>query len=427
MDDGRAYAEELIRRLSERHPPRRAGSEAELEAQQIVAGRFASLGLSTRFEPFEFNDDLYAVLALHFGTGLLGTAVAGRYPRTGSALHGLAALSYWLDSTKRAELLRRVFPYRRSQNLLAVLPARGRPRLRIVHLAHIDAALTGLLFAPQFLQRFSHKGTEAPYPSRSLAVATHAEMAGAVSSALRAAAGAGAGGWTRFARALELVLGVPAALAFLLNAEVSLRGETVPGAADDLSGVAASLLLAHRFAAERHPEVELVYVVTGAEEAGTGGARRLLAAHRHEWDPSTTVVVGLDGMTNGELFWTAEGEMAPKPVAGWLEDCLSHVARSDERFGQVRRYRIPVGSTDAAPFLYAGYDATTLTCVELSRGAPLGYHHPSDTADNLDLDQLMRSVDFAEAAVRRICEVRLRGPRDAHDGSGDARRQEVRH
>lgn len=404
--DEAAYADWLIRRLSDAHPPRRAGTPAERAAQELVADRFTALGLGTRFEDFRFSDDLYAVLALHFGLGVAATALARRRPGVGAALHALVAGSYWLDSTKRAEVLRRLLPYRPSQNLVATLPALGERQLRIVHLAHIDAALTGLLFDPRFVATFAHKGTTAPYPARSLAVATHAEAAAAVLAGFRALTGAR---HPRL-RAAEVAVGIPALVSFLLNADVSRRAHTVPGAADDLSGVAASLALARRFAADRPQGVELVYVVTGAEEAGTGGARRLCAAHRHEWDPADTVVVGLDGLTNGELFWAAEGEMAPRPLAPWLEDCLAATAAADDRFTGVRRYQIPVGSTDAAPFQTAGYDATTLTCVDLAQGSPRGYHHLSDTADNLDLDGLLVSIDFAESFVRRLCATRLGAP-----------------
>ena len=395
------YPEALIRRIVDDLGPRRAGSTAEREAQELVADELTALGCTTRSEPFRFSDDLYAVLALHFGIGLLGTAVAGRRPKLGAALRALAAGSYFLDSTKRAEVLRRALPYVDSQNLVATLPAAGAPKLRIVHLAHIDAALTGLLFDPRFIRTFAHKGTTAPYPARSLAVATHAEAAGAGVALLRGLTG------IRALRRAELALAVPALLSFLLNADVSRRQHTVPGAADDLSGVASSVVLAQRFAAERHPDVELVYAITGAEEAGTGGARRLVAAHRHEWDPDHTVIVGLDGMTNGELFWMAEGELSPVPLAPWLEEVLADAAASDPRFSSVCRYQIPVGSTDALPFQCAGYDGTTLTCVDLAQGSPRGYHHPSDTPDNLDLDQLATSIDFAEAAVRHIIDHRL--------------------
>lgn len=402
--DERAWAEALIRHLCDDVPPRRAGTAAERQAHEVVVAELARLGVASDLEPFEFVDNLYAVLALHFGIGTLGWAVGGRRPLLGAALHALAGGSYWADTERRAEVLRRAFPQRRSQNLVATLPATsGTTRLRVVTLAHIDAAYTGVLFDPRFVRTFAHKGVRAPWPARSLGVATEAELAAAVSCVARAALG----GRGRALRRAEHALALPALLAFLLNGQIVVRDETVPGACDNLTGVAATVLLARRLLADRHPDVEHVLVVTGAEEAGTGGARRLLAAHRHEWDPATTVVLGIDGLSNGELFWAVEGELGPKPVVPWLADALRTAAASDARFADVGPYELPVGSTDAMPFTCAGYPATSVICVDLEQGSPRHYHHPSDTPDNLDWGRFAESVDFAEAVIREVVRARV--------------------
>lgn len=404
-DQPALYVDWLIRRLSDDLPPRRAGSRSELEAQEIVATEFRKLGVQCEFEGFRFSDDLYRVLALHSAVGLLGTVVGRRRPGFAAALHALSAGSYWLDSTKRAEVLRRALPYVDSQNLLATIPAIGKRKLRIVYLAHIDAALTGLLFDPRFVKAMSYKGTDAPYHTRSLALATHSQVVAALLSAARAMSN-GNGRRTAIHR-MEMLLAVPALVSFLLNADVSRRQKVVPGAVDDLSGVAGAVVLAHRLEQQPVRNVEFVFAVTGAEEAGTGGARMLCRAHKKHWDPGETIIVALDGLTNGDLFWVQSGELKPKPLAPWVDRIFAAAAASDDRFAGTRKYKIPVGSTDAAPFQYAGYDGTTISCVDLSIGSPRGYHHPTDTADNMDLDQLLTSIDFAEVVTRMIVADRL--------------------
>lgn len=414
-DDELAWAEAFIRHVCAEIGPRRAGTSAERAAQELVADELARLGLEGRFETFRFVDNLYAVLALHFGVGLVGWAVAGRRPMAGAALHALAGGSYLADTTRRAEVLRRALPQRESQNLVVRRPAAsGTPRLRIVTLAHIDAAYTGWLFDPRFVRRFAHKGVHAPWMARSLGQATEAELAAAVAAAARATFGGGArptgSGSRRVARSLrraEHLLALPALIAFVLNAQVVWRDETVPGATDDLSGVAATVLLAARLQRGAHPDVEHVFVITGAEEAGTGGARRLVAAHRHEWDPATTVVVGLDGLSNGELFWALEGELRPAPIDAELDAALRAAAASDPRFARVGPFEIPVGSTDAKPFACAGYPATSIICTDLELGSPRHYHHPQDTPDALDWVRFGEAVDFAELALREIVVRRL--------------------
>lgn len=54
------------------------------------------------------------------------------------------------------------------------------------------------------------------------------------------------------------------------------------------------------------------------------------------------------------------------------------------------------------PFLAHGYDAIAIVCIDPALGAPRHYHHPDDTVENLDMDQLMRSIDFSEALARAI-------------------------
>ncbi len=409
IGDEVAFVEEMVRRLVEDFPPRRTMTPAERAAQAWVARELESLDLSVTGEPFAFNDNLYAVLALHFGLATAGAVVAGRLPRAGAALQALGGGSYWLDSTKRAEVLRRVFPYGASQNLLARVPARsGTPRLRLVYLAHIDAAYTGLLFHPRFIKTFTHKGTTAPYTARSLELATHAALAGAAVAGLRSLLGRGprTAGVRRAIRRAEYAIAIPSLISFLLNFDVVRRDTIVPGAADNLTGVAAALLLAERLRHDPHPDVEHVFVITGAEEAGTGGARRLATAHRQEWSTADTVIIGLDTLSNGDLFWTEEGEQGIKPHAPWLAGVLARTAE-DPRFADVGRYQVPVGSTDVAPFLTAGYDGVTLACVDLQQGSPRHYHYVTDTPENTDPTMVVHAVDFAEALVGNIVATRL--------------------
>lgn len=391
--DEASWAKAFITRIVAECPRRMATSEDERRAHAIIEREMIALGLTTETHAFEFNASLYANLALHFGLGTLGSLVARRSPALALALHALSAGSYALDSSRRAFLLRRLFPFRRSQNVLGTLPAaNGRPRLRIVFLAHADAAFTGVVFRPE--------------------ITRHAKP-GPLSKSLRVATGALAGlaavdvaelvlGRSRPLSLLRGALSVPPLLATLLNLDVVLRDHVVPGAMDDLSGVAGMLLLARRLRAKKPDDVELVFVATGCEEAGMGGAQALARDLRDRWDSANTVVLGLDGFANGELRWFTEGEIFPVPLAPWLSEVLTGVAGSDARFAEVRGFEIPVGATDAAPFALAGWPAVTLGCVDPGRGTPRHYHLPSDTPQNLEVSKIPMCVDFSEHVVDAV-------------------------
>jgi len=203
------------------------------------------------------------------------------------------------------------------------------------------------------------------------------------------------------------ILSLPSLLVVLPNLEVVIRNQVVPGACDNLSGCAAVDALIPRLADLPATGLELVFGVTGAEEAGVGGAWALCRQRRQDWDPARTVVLGLDGLAGGELRYFRESEMARLPVARWLEEALTEVAGSEDRFAGVRAHEIGVGATDAGPFQSAGYDAVTLGRVDPDLGAPRNYHLPTDTPDRVDWGEVQHAVDFAEALIRRIVQRRL--------------------
>ena len=388
------WAREFVSRIVAECPSRTATGDDERRAHALIAAELEALGLATETKPFRWNKSLYANLALHFGLGALGSLVPSAI---GLLLHAATAASYVADSTRKAFLLRRLFPFRSSQNVLGTIPAKQPPRLRVVFLAHVDAAYTGIVFRPELASRIAARPESLTY--KSMRIATGALAGLAAVDALQL--------WFGKSRALRLAklgLTIPPLVAFLLNLDVVLRDRTVPGAMDDLSGVAGILLLARRLR-ERAPEdVEIVCVFTGCEESGLGGSESLCAQMKSTWDRERTVVIGLDGLANGELRFFLEGEIFPVPIAPWLREAIADVAASDPRFAEVTAFDIPVGGTDALPFATNGYPAVTLGCVEAGRGMPREYHLPSDTPENLEVEKIPFCVDFAERLFDAIVE-----------------------
>lgn len=407
MDEA-SFAAQLITQIERECPKRRPTSEDERRAQQIMEQEFARLGVASRWQPFRFNDSLYAHLALHFGLGTLGTLVGGVLPPLGLALHGLSSYSYWREGARRLPLLRRLLPYGNSQNLLATVPAQGEPELRLVFLAHADASYTGLFFQPEVIRLVAEAPRVAPgLLHRPVALAASAQAVLAGIDLLRCALGPLA----LPLRPLEYLLTIPSLLVFLVNLQAVLQDEIVPGANDDLSGVAALPVLARRLLPKKPPGVELVFVVTGCEEPGFGGADALAAEMEGVWDKRRTVVLALDCIGLGEPHYvTVEGDLARLPVPGWLVHEVEGLAASDARFAGLRPYKVPVGGTDAAPFLARGWSALGLICLDLVRGCPGNYHLPADRSENLDLARLLQSIDLAEALAARLIAARVTAP-----------------
>lgn len=394
-------AHELIHEICRDFPERRACSRDELGAQERLAEKLAALGVETRFERFRFNRNLYATIALHFGLALVGALVAPSVPILGALLLFVAGGSYWADASRNGYFLRAFLPKGDTQNLVATIPpADGQRRLRIVLPAHVDAAFTGWVFDPNTVRRAGggRSGERQPYFARGLEVATDATFVLGL-LALARVFGWVDGGWWRI---VEWALTIPLAISFLVNLDVVRRDQVVPGAADNLGGVAVCMALIERFVAAPVEGVELVFVFTGAEEAGTGGAWALQRQHAKEWNIEDTVIIGVDTPCNGELRWFEEGEMDRIPLKPWLENVLRKVAAEDERFHRVRPFQIPVGASDAMPFVAQGYPGVTIGCTDVEYGAPRHYHHPNDRPENVDPAELALAMDFVEATVRAV-------------------------
>lgn len=400
----KSYVMDLIRQIVARCPQRRPASQDELVSQQIMKEEFDRLGLQTSWHHFRFSESLYADLALHFGMATLGTAVSGLFPVAGLVMHGLAAASYAAQSTRKHRVLRHLLKSKQSQNLLAVMPADvpvgTGPALRIVFLGHADAAFTGLLFDPRVVKRTM--GTPPPF-DRALALATGSTAALTLFDMARIVFGP----LTLPLRPIEWMLTAPALLSFLLNMEIVLRDKVVPGANDNLTGTVALPVLASRLAAVKPADVELVFCVTGCEEAALGGGMALAEDMKNVWDKDRTVIIGLDSISNGQLQYTeSEGEIFALRSPKWLTDLAASVAASKPAFNSVKGFDIPIGGTDVAAFLTRGFGGLCLVAIDRAFGSPTHYHTMNDTPDNLDQDTLMNSIDYAEALAVAVMKAR---------------------
>jgi hypothetical protein len=405
-----AWARDWIASVIARCPRRQCTTVDEWMAQQMVEDTWAELGVPTERQMFRFGRHLYANLLLHFGVSAVASVGLRGRPGLSSAIQALVAASYTAETLRTGPWLRRLLPSEVSSNVLATLPSLGPRRLRIVLISHIDAAFTGLLFQPAFVQRFG------PRPGARVKPMQLVVGAGLLLAALDALRALGAkpsdaspGTAWNLVRGL---LTVPAAVTALMNLDVVLRDTVVPGANDNLSGVAGGFLLARRLLDARPEGVEFVFVSAGAEEASLGGSDALCRAMAGRWDRSDTVVLATDGFSNGELFWFEEGEIVPMSPAPWLHAVLEDLASRPEWAG-LAPLPIPVGGTDAVPFLVRGWDAVAVGTADPRHLAPAEYHLPTDDVAHLWPDRIPRTVDLVEALIEAIVRSHPRHPQPA--------------
>jgi hypothetical protein len=390
------FLADLIARLEEECPAREAGSADEARVQEILGDELAARGLEVERMPFRFSRSLYSVIALHCAIATLGSALYLWQPWIGAALHLFVAISYGLDAHYCCFWLRQCLRQVESSNIVARLPAAGEPRRRIVLIAHADAAPTGWMFHPWFL-----KLVHANWPNRfcllrkQMLFSTLALVLLAALDVVRATTGY----WFPF---LYYGFTLSAAIPLVLLLQIVLTNRIVRGANDNLTGCAAVVLLAERLTQTPPPETELVFVISGCEESGRGGALHQARQMRDAWDPRTTTIIGLDTLSGGPLRYHIEGELWPIYPSRELMDAAAAIAASDPRFGSVEPYHAPAGATDVAPFLWHGYDGLCLVRISPTSDLPPNYHVPADCAANLAIEDVREAVDFAEGLVRKI-------------------------
>lgn len=402
MVDLQTDVHEVLGWLASLAPTRLTGTAQEKAVQEAIARRLEGSGYAATWQSFRFPRHIYGSLALHFGLALALIPVGASWPVPAALGHLVVAGSFFSEAVLRRHVLRRLWPAVATQNVLLTRAATRELRRRIVLLAHADSAFTGLMFHPPILRAIAKPPPSfLPFLKKQLFLPFVCTLVLAVFGLLRP--------WYELPWGAVCALSIPLALVFALNADIVLRNRVVPGAADNLSGCAAQVVLAEAFAGKTPPDIELIFVFTGAEEAGTGGAAHL--ARTAGWDPSITEVIVLDTLSNGKLFLLEEGELFRVPMPPELRQ-EARQAAAEEGEPIPEDYAVPAGATDALPFLVCGYRALALTCIDPEQHAPRNYHHPSDTADRVDPEQLRASTRVARRLLERLCAPGTGGTQD---------------
>ncbi len=356
------------------------------------------------------------------GLGLAGVLAAMLTLRGRRLLGGLLAAATFAGIVDEAHngprVLRRLLRRRRTTVNLVARSGEPDAPSTLVAIAHHDAPQTGKLF-DQTLQRALHE--RAPH----LLERVHTPLpqwwfglAGPLATllnALRGPGGRGPGGRgtggrgrgasraprtsrpKRLGARMGLVLGL---LGSALVADVW-RSETVPGANDNLSGVASLVVLAELMRDRPISGLRVLLVSCGAEETLQDGIRAFMARHRHELDPASTRFVNFDTVGSPHLvLLEAEGPVRMEEYAGpWLRDLFA--ARAADLGIPVHRGYRARASTDSIIPSRAGYPTATLVSMT-DWLAPANYHLPTDIPANLDYGTVARATRLVYEVARAL-------------------------
>jgi Zn-dependent M28 family amino/carboxypeptidase len=369
---------------------RPSASEGEREAAEWIAGALRELGLEATIEEESAHGTYWIPQALLSAAGVAAGALALRgRRRTAAAIGTLAAAGIADDCSAGPHLLRKLLPRHPTWNVVA--DAGDVTALEtLVLVAHHDAANGGLIFDQRPIELMARLQPERferadkwPELFRAIAGAPALVAAGALS---------GRRGLVKLGTAMA---GLSAAAFSQIGAS-----PVVPGANDNLTGVAALLGVAERLRETPVEGVRVVLVSAGSEESFMEGSRAFLRRHAARLSPPHTRVLAVDTVGSSAELVAAESEgmIVQAEYDPELKEELS-AAAADAGVHLRRGLRLSF-ATDALPALRAGYRAAMLGSVNEFK-VPSNYHKPTDTAANVDYDRVGEAVALCDALIRR--------------------------
>lgn len=384
VDELRAAIEHLARL------DRASCSAGEREAAAWIAQALRERGAKADVDLERVHGSYWWPLGITSTAGIVAGLAARRGHRLAALVLGAAASATVLDELDAGwRPLRRLLPKQQSANAIGETGNPGAART-VLLVAHHDAAHTSVFFDPRintFLGKHVRRrgGTDHDQPPMMAPIVLAPVLTGLAGLlGLRRCSALGA----------AVCAGIVASLF-----EMAVRG-TVPGANDNLTGVATLLGVARALGDEPVANLRVLFVSTGAEESLMEGMRAFMARHGGELSPETTTVLCVDTVGSPELALPeAEGMFR---FRRYDEELKSLIAECADSLGiHLRRgMRVRLG-TDGYLALRRQIPAAMVMSVD-EYGTASNYHWPSDTPENVDYDRLADAVRLCEAVVRHL-------------------------
>ncbi len=389
--------QELLRDVIETLAPIEKGptSAGEREAAEWIAQRLRDLGCEVAIEEerayTNYARPIGGLMALGAAAGAL--ALAGRR-RLLPAIVGLsAAAAVAEDVSNGPRLFRALTMKKRPTTNVVAQTGDLTARRAVVVLAHHDAAPTGAAFDQSF-----HRWLGRHFPGFIERTDTAIPMWWPAIAA-PALVGLGAAGARRGLTTAGLGLCLVGVATF---GDIA-RDRIVPGANDNLSGVATLASLAASLRERPVEGLRVLLVSCGAEEVLQGGIHGFLTRHAPALPTAHTWFINCDTIGGPKLVMLeGEGELAVKDYTdAGFRDRVAEVAR---RAGiPLRRGMRARTSTDSVIPSRAGYPTATLVSMDAIKALP-HYHLMTDLPENVHYETVAHGTDLVDAVIRDLAD-----------------------
>ena len=366
-------------------------SPGEAQAAAWIAERMAACGARVAVDEELIHGTYYTPLGVLNALGVAGgLAVLASRRGLGGVLAAAGAAGIWQDLTggpRRA--LRRVLKRQNTTNVVAEIGPEDARHTLVVH-AHHDAARTSFIFDQTLTKLMVEKlpgvmaKTDRWPPLMALVIGGPAVVAVSALTGGRRTAAVG----TAMATATA---------ALMAN---MIRQPVVPGANDNLTGVAVLLEVARRLRDAPPPEgVRVILLSAGAEECNQEGMLAFARRHFGRLSPDSTSFLCLDTVGSPELLLIeGEGFLRMYEYPSQQKERVAAAAR--DAGVHVRRGIRFTFATDGLIPLRQGYEVASIGSVT-EHLVPANYHWPTDTADNVDYASVEDSVEIVMQTIAR--------------------------
>ncbi len=387
---------DFVREMCDRFGPRPPGTAAEAKAAHFIANRLEEFCDEVSFEEHYCSPQAAkgstTVFLMGYALCLVAYLLA---PVVAAILLGILFLVLYLNRVKGYEMVDRLFPRERLQNVIGKVKPLEKSERIVIFSGHHDSSH----YMPLFAKR-----------RRKLLVPLFASIMGS-HFALGVAIGAKLLGhylaWMMPVSWFLFGLSCIGGILFLFFRLIIYSSIPVMGANDNLASVAVAVEAARHFAEHRPRRTEVWAVSFGSEECGLRGSKRFARRHRAELFNAYLIdmeMVGAGELTVIEKEKTVRRRHSPE-VVSLIEEAARRCDVAMERF--VLRF----GATDATSFSRAGLKAATIIGID-EGGFPANWHVLEDTPEGIDEACLRTTLNVCVECVNVLEEGRPAGAKE---------------
>ncbi len=372
--------------------PREAGSKAERETADLVSEYYSDGCDEVITEPFTVHPRAFlgfipfVVLAYWVSTFFYWYT-----PIAALLIMSLAVFAFIQQLILSKPFLDKLYPSAESQNVSGIIKPSGEVRRRVIFNAHTDAAyeFTIWYLFNKYNVIFMISGI----------LAIFLMFIAALLKVGFDFAGIQAEGFLNVMGYICLGL-IPMSVPFMFF----VSKDIVPGASDDLSGVATMMgvlenLKEMKSKGEAPKHTEIILLATGSEEAGLRGSMAYVAKNAEKLREVETFNVSLESMENPETLQVVTHELFKAHHSPKLIGMLKDIAKRND--WTLDDAMIPFGGTDAATFTQLGVHSTCLLGLP-TKTWPTNYHTRRDTMEHVKPEGLDRGVDFCIELIKDL-------------------------